>query len=82
MPVPMLCGDEEVRHVVERSRGYQSKPPYQHVVTVLARLMQCEGRRVLCEQQRPVGESPRLAALGRLLSRALWDCRAVAHAVS
>ncbi len=73
MPVPIICLDEEVRHFAERSRGCLSKPQYQHFVTVLAGLMQCEGRRVLCELLRQVGEAPSLAALSRFLSRAPWD---------
>ncbi|MBO0777323.1 MAG: hypothetical protein J2P37_00730 [Ktedonobacteraceae bacterium] len=35
MPQPILCLDEEVRHVVERFRPLYSKAQYQYFVTVL-----------------------------------------------
>ena len=73
MPVPIICLDEEVRHFAERYREHLSKPQYQHFVTVLLGLMQCEGRRVLSELLRQVGEAPSLAGLSRFLSRAPWD---------
>ena len=73
MPVPIICLDEEVRHFAERYREHLSKPQYQHFVTVLLGLMQCEGRRVLSELLRQVGEAPSLAGLSRFLSCAPWD---------
>ncbi len=79
MPVPIICLDEEVRHFAERYREHLSKPQYQHFVTVLLGLMQCEGRRVLSELLRQVSEAPSLAGLSRFLSRAPWDEQQIAE---
>lgn len=78
MPIPIICLDEDVRYFAERYREHLSKPQYQHFVTVLLGLMQCEGRRVLSELLRQVGEAPSLAGLSRFLSHASWDEQQIA----
>ncbi|HEY1350859.1 MAG TPA: hypothetical protein VGF67_14655 [Ktedonobacteraceae bacterium] len=60
MLVPMLCLDEEVRHFAQRQGGCLSKAHDQHFVTMLAGVMQCEGRRGLCALLRQVGEAASL----------------------
>jgi hypothetical protein len=45
MPVPIICLDEALHHFAQRFSEQFSKPQYQHFVTVLLGLMQCEGGR-------------------------------------
>ena len=65
MPVPIICLDEDVRSFAERFREVFSKPQYQHFVTVLLGLMQCEGNRTLMGLLRQIAEQPSLAGLSR-----------------
>ena len=78
MPVPILCLDEALQHFAERFSKLFSKPQYQHFVTVLLGLMQCEGNRTLTGQLRQIAEQPSLAGLSRFLSEAPWEAAAVA----
>jgi len=78
MPVPILCLDEALQHFAERFSKLFSKPQYQHFVTVLLGLMQCEGNRTLTGLLRQIAEQPSLAGLSRFLSEAPWEAAAVA----
>jgi len=78
MPVPIICLDEALQHFAERFSTLFSKPQYQHFVTVLLGLMQCEGNRTLTGLLRQIAEQPSLAGLSRFLSEAPWEARAVA----
>ena len=78
MPVPIICLDEALQHFAERFSKLFSKPQYQHFVTVLLGLMQCEGNRTLTGLLRQIAEQPSLAGLSRFLSEAPWEAAAVA----
>ena len=78
MPVPIVCLDAGVRQWLEPFRACLSKPQYQHFVTVLLGLMQCEGNRTLTGLLRQIAEQASLAGLSRFLSEAPWEARAVA----
>jgi hypothetical protein len=77
MPVPILCLDEDGRHVAERFREHLSKLPEQYLAIVLLGLMLCEEARTLSGLVEQIAQSPRLAGLRRFLSEAPWEEAAV-----
>jgi hypothetical protein len=72
MPQPLLCLDEDVRHVAERFRSVFSKPQDQSFVTVLLGQRECEGKHTLSGIVSNVGEPRRLSGLSRFFSEAPW----------
>jgi hypothetical protein len=79
MPVPIICLDEALHHFAQRFSEQFSKPQYQHFVTVLLGLMQCEGGRTLSGLLRQIAAGPSLAGLSRFLSEAPWEAKALAE---
>lgn len=68
MPQPLLCLDEEARHVAERFRTVCSKPQEESVVTVLLGRLEGEGRRPLSGIESNVGQPPSVREMRRFLS--------------
>ena len=79
MPLPIICLDAELRHFAEEFRSELSKPQYQHFVTVLLGLMQCEGASTLLGMLRQVADGASEASLSRFLSKAPWEAGCVSE---
>jgi len=77
MPQPLLCLDEEVRHVAERCRSQFTKPQEQDVGTVLLGLMECEGKRTVSALLREGGASSSVSGLSRCFAVAPWNADAL-----
>jgi len=77
MPIPIVCLDAQVRQWAACFSRCFSKPPYQHVVTVLVGLLLCQETRTLTGLRRQVAGGPSIASLSRFIARAPWDEEAV-----
>jgi hypothetical protein len=75
MPPPLICLDDEVRHSAERFRSAFSHPHAPSIVTVLLRLLQCEGTR--SRDGEHGGESSSRSGVRRMFSEAPWAQRTV-----
>jgi hypothetical protein len=72
MPQPLLCLDEDVRHVAERFRSVLSKPHDESFVTVLLGLLECEGKRTLSGILNTAAQPPTVSEVSRFFSQAPW----------
>jgi SRSO17 transposase len=79
MSLPIMGLDGQLRQYLEIFLCCFSVPQYQHFVTVLVGLMQCEGRSTLSGLSRWVAQSGSLSSLSRFLSRAPWSAEQVAQ---
>ncbi|HEY6406520.1 MAG TPA: hypothetical protein VIY29_03520 [Ktedonobacteraceae bacterium] len=79
MPLPIICLDAELRHFAEEFRSDLSQPQYQHFVTVLLGLIECEGASTLQGLLRQVADGGSEASLSRFFAKAPWAAGCVSE---